>query len=236
MRMRLLLVEDHAVVREMVAEFLVDAGFVVDACGSAAEARDALSVRRYDVMLVDLSLPDGCGLAFLREVVSKTGGALPVLVVSARSAWEDRVTALDSGADDYIAKPFEPAELQARLRAVLRRPGVRTPLILQAGTLAFDPVTRQLTIAGQPAKLGRREADLLERLLRASGQILVRPSLEDGLFAEAVTPNALEAVISRLRRRIADASGVQLETVRGVGYRLSTQVLSRDAEFVAAQF
>ena len=233
--MRLLLVEDHIVVREMMAEFLAGGGFVVDACGSIAEARDALSALRYDVMLVDLSLPDGCGLGFLRDVISKTRGALPVLVVSARNALEDRVTALNCGADDYIAKPFEPAELEARLRAVLRRPGARAPLLLQAGTLAFDPVTRQATIDRQPAKLGRREADLLERLLRASGQILARPTLEDGLFAEAVTPNALEAVVSRLRRSIAEASGVRLETVRGVGYRLSTKALGRDPEFVATR-
>ena len=90
--MRLLLVEDHMVVRETMAEFLAAGGFVVDTCGSIAEARDALSTLRYDVMLVDLSLPDGCGLAFLRDVISKTRGALPVLVVSARNALEDRVT------------------------------------------------------------------------------------------------------------------------------------------------
>ena len=218
--MRLLLVEDHVELREMTAAHLADHGFVVDAVGDVSAARDALASYRYDAVLIDLGLPDGSGLSLLSEARNSGNGAIPALIVTARDAYEDRVNGLNSGADDYIVKPFDLAELEARLRAVLRRPGPRQDPTLRLGALVFDTVTRQASIEGRAVLLGRREADLLERLMRAPGRILIKDVLEDSLYADAVTPNALEAVVSRLRRRIAGAAGVRLETLRGVGYGL----------------
>ena len=179
-----------------------------------------MRVLRRLLQLIDLGLPDGSGLSLLSEARNSGNGAIPALIVTARDAYEDRVNGLNSGADDYIVKPFDLAELEARLRAVLRRPGPRQDPTLRLGALVFDTVTRQASIEGRAVLLGRREADLLERLMRAPGRILIKDVLEDSLYADAVTPNALEAVVSRLRRRIAGAAGVRLETLRGVGYGL----------------
>ena len=218
--MRLLLIEDHVELREMTAAHLASRGFVVDEVGDAATARHALATYRYDALLIDLGLPDGCGLSLLHDAARVGEAGTPVLIVTARDSYEDRVSGLNNGADDYIVKPFDLAELEARLRAVLRRPGPRQDPILQFGVLAFDTMSRQLSVNGALTFLGRREADLLERLMRTPGRIIIKDVLEDSLYIDAVTPNALEAVVSRLRRRIGTAPSVRLETLRGVGYGL----------------
>ena len=227
MNMRLLFVEDHAELREMTTAHLAGRGFVIDAVGDLAGARQALACYRYDVLLLDLGLPDGCGLSLLQEARHLGQAAPAILILTARDAHADRVAGLDGGADDYVVKPFDLAELEARLRAVLRRPGPRQDPTLRFGALVFDTARRQVTINGNPAYLGRREADLLERLMRAPGRILVKDVLEEGLYADAVTPNALEAVVSRLRRRLADVPDIRLETVRGVGYGLMSMRAGR---------
>lgn len=229
--MRLLLVEDHADLREMTRAYLVDRGFVVDTAADAAGAREALACFRYDAMLLDIGLPDGCGLELLADARARVAGDLPTLLVTARDTQEDRVLGLNGGADDYIVKPFDLGELEARLRAVLRRPGARHDPILQVGALAFDTVARTIIIDGRAEPLGRREADLLERLMRAQGRILIKDVLEDVLYAgdEAVTPNALEAVASRLRRRIVGARDVRLENRRGIGYALTADSAGQKA-------
>jgi two-component system, OmpR family, response regulator QseB len=138
-------------------------------------------------------------------------------------ALPDRARGLNAGADDYIVKPFELAELEARLRAVLRRPGVRQDVILAYGALAFDTVSREVSVGGIVLDLSRREAALLEELLRAAGRIVVKDTLEDRIYAldQSVTGNALEAVVSRVRKKLASAhAGVCIDTKRGVGYRL----------------
>jgi two-component system, OmpR family, response regulator QseB len=156
-------------------------------------------------------------------VRASAAGNLPVLLVTARDALEDRVRGLNAGADDYIVKPFDLPELEARLRAVLRRSGTRDEPTLCCGGLAFDPASRRTTAGGAVLDLARRETDLLEQLLRAAGQEVKKGTLEERLYSsgEPVTANALEAAVSRLRKRLASTgAGVRVETKRGVGYRL----------------
>jgi two-component system, OmpR family, response regulator QseB len=223
--MRVLLVEDHPALREMMTEHLAQRGFAVDAVGCVGEARAALAAVSYDGLILDLGLPDGDGMAILRETRTRTTSDLPILLVTARDALEDRVRGLNAGADDYIVKPFDLAELEARLRAVLRRPGTRGSPSLTVGVLSFDPASRQASVNGAVLDLARRETDLLEQLLRAAGRTVVKDALEERLysFGESVTPNALEATVSRLRKRLAGTgTGVRIETKRGIGYRLVT--------------
>jgi two-component system, OmpR family, response regulator QseB len=221
--MRVLLVEDHAALREIVADHLTRRGFAVDAVPSAAEARAALAVMSYDGLILDLGLPDSDGMAVLSEVRGRGVAGPPAIIVTARDELEDRLRGLNAGADDFIVKPFDLLELEARLRAVLRRPGMRGDLTLRCGRLGFDPASRQACVDGQMFDLTRRETDLLERLLRAAGPIVVKDVLEEQLYSfdESVTVNALEAAISRLRKRLAQArAGVRIETKRGIGYCL----------------
>ena len=221
--MRILLVEDHPAMREMVADHLARRGFAVDAVACAREAYAALAVVAYDGLLLNIGLPDADGMAVLSEVRGRTAGNLAVLLVTARDALEDRVRGLNAGADDYIVKPFELPELEARLRAVLRRSGTRDEPILCCGGLAFDPASRRTTAGGAVLDLARRETDLLEQLLRAAGQVVERGVLEDRMYSsgEPVTSNALQAAVSRLRKRLASTgAGVRVENKHGIGYRL----------------
>jgi two-component system response regulator QseB len=221
--MRVLLVEDHGALREMIAGHLARRGFAVDAVPSAAEARMALAVIAYDGLILDLGLPDEDGMAVLSEVRARGPASLPTIIVTARDGLEDRLNGLNAGADDFIVKPFDLLELEARLRAVLRRPGLRGDLTHRCGQLEFDPSSRQASVGGQALDLTRRETDLLEQLLRSGGRIVVKDALEERLysFGEPVTANALEAAVSRLRKRLANArAGVRIETKRGIGYCL----------------
>lgn len=221
--MRILLVEDHSALREMIADHLMRRGFAVDPVACAAEARAALAVTSYDGLILDLGLPDEDGMRILGETRSRGGGALPTLIVTARDALEDRVRGLNGGADDYVVKPFDVLELEARLRAVLRRPGMRGDLTLRYGRVAFDPASRQTTVDGTVVDLPRRETDVLEHLMQAAGRVVVKDAIEERLYSfdEPVTSNALEAAVSRLRKRLLAAkAGVRIETKRGIGYRL----------------
>jgi DNA-binding response OmpR family regulator len=218
--MRALLIEDNDRLAAHVAAGLASAGFAVDRAASAADADAMLDPAAHDIVLLDLGLPDGDGLAWLKR--RRAGGlALPVIAVTARGQLGDRVQGLDSGADDYLVKPFEMAELTARCRALLRRPGATLGTVLTAGAVSLDTAAREARVGGRAIDMPRREIDCLEVLLRRAGQVVPRPALEERLYAfdDEVTPNALEAVISRLRRRLADAgSGLDIHTVRGIGY------------------
>jgi len=209
--------------REMISDHLVERGFTVDAVGRAEDAYAALAVASYDALVLDLGLPDADGMQLLKEARACTVRHLPTLIVTARDALDDRTRGLNTGADDYIVKPFELVELEARLRAVLRRPGVREDIVLSYGPLALDTVSREASVRGVLLDLSRREAALLEELLRAAGRIVVKDTLEDRLYAldRSVTANALEAIVSRLRKKLAAAhASVRIDTKRGVGYRL----------------
>ncbi len=221
--MRLLLVEDHPGLRDMLAAHLRGHGFATDAFGRGGDALSAANDTEYDAVILDLGLPDMDGMEVLRRLRAQTGGEPPVIVLTARDAVADRIGGLDAGADDYILKPFDLDELDARLRTVMRRPGARRVTVAAYGDVSFDTVSRSASVHGAILPLTRREACLLEELIRAGGRTVVRDGLEDRIygFNEQVSGNALEAIVSRLRRRLAVADATTtVETVRGIGYRL----------------
>lgn len=221
--MRVLVVEDHRAMREIITSHLQDRGFAVDAVQRGDEAVAAAAAIGYDAVILDLGLPDMDGMEVLRRLRGAGGADPPALILTARDRVEDRVGGLNSGADDYILKPFDLAELEARLRAVLRRPGLRRVVAHSYGDLSFDTASRIAAVAGVELDLTRRETSVLEELIRAAGRIVIKDVLEDRLygFDDEVSGNALEAAVSRLRRKLAAAgSMVRIEVTRGIGYRL----------------
>lgn len=220
--MRVLIVEDNERLAGLVGEALTRAGIVCDLAPTLEAADAALACADFDSLLLDLGLPDGDGRAWLER--RRAGGfALPVLVLTARGALDDRIGGLDAGADDYLVKPAEPAEIAARLRALLRRPGPRANPVIEVGPLRFDTGARQASVSGDRVDLTRREADLLEVLMRGAGSVVRRSQIENALynFDEPVSPNAVDAAVSRLRRRLEDKGlGTMLHTIRGLGYLL----------------
>ncbi|MFA8387854.1 MAG: response regulator transcription factor [Pelagibaca sp.] len=219
--MRYLLVEDNQELAEAVVNRLALDGHAVDHAASLAEAEDCLAVAQYDLILLDVMLPDGDGRDFLAR--SRAHLETPVIVLTARSQVSDRVGALDQGADDYITKPFDFSELEARCRAVLRRRGGEARNEIHLGAAVFDPLAGTLRFGSDTLDLRNREIRLLEVFARHRGQILSKGQLMDRLFSydAEVTENAIEVYVGRLRRRI-DGTGVRIETVRGLGYRMET--------------
>src|SRR5215470_4619627 len=221
--MRLLLVEDNERLAGAVAQHLKGAGFTIDRVGLAAEASAALAAARYDAIVLDLGLPDGDGLRILEAARSRGEGA-PILILTARDGLEDRIKGLNSGADDYLLKPFAMGELVARLKALLRRPGAVLGNLLEAGNLSFDTANRAVEVDGAPLILRRRELALLELLLRRAGRVVAKGALEEGLygFDEPASANSVETQMSRLRKKLETAdAGIAIHTVRGVGYLLT---------------
>jgi DNA-binding response OmpR family regulator len=220
--MRLLIVEDEPTLGELLRRSLTARGFAVDLAQSRTDAAAFLDVEAYDAVLLDRRLGDGDGLALVRQIRGK-GSEAGILFLTARDAPVDRIEGLDAGADDYIVKPFDMDELNARLRAVLRRPGKRMAIILEAGNLSFDAAQRRAMVGGQPMELPRQEAALLELLLRSQGAVVKREDIQRSLygFDDEVTPNAVDAAISRLRKRLRTAgAGVEIAVLRGVGCML----------------
>ncbi|MDE2111354.1 MAG: response regulator [Alphaproteobacteria bacterium] len=220
--MRLLLVEDNARLSELVRRALTADGFAVDSAQTLQAAQEFLEIAAYDLIVLDLGLPDGDGLTLVKSLRAHTH-AVPILVMTARDGLDDRISGLDLGADDYLVKPFATAELAARCRALLRRPGGVLGSVLTAGNLSLDCNGREARVAEKRLDLPPRELSLLELLLRRSGQVVPRANLQNGLYSmgQEVSPNALEAAASRLRRRLAAAgSDVTLHTAHGVGYAL----------------
>lgn len=220
--MRLLLVEDNARLAGLIREGLDRQGFAIDWYETIEGAQHARRINTYDLVLLDLGLPDGDGLELVRSMRAGKDQT-PILVITARGGLDDRVTGLDAGADDYVTKPFQIPELAARCRALMRRPGGTLDAVLQAGNVALNPAERTVTVGDLPIETAPREVDLLELLLRRSGHVVAKPSIESALYSmdAEVTPNALEASVSRLRKRLAAASAnVQIKTVHGVGYAL----------------
>ena len=220
--MRLLLVEDNARLASLIREGLDRQGFAVDWCETVDGAEHALRINDYDLMLLDLGLPDGEGLDLVRSL-RRRQDMMPILVLTARGGLDDRVMGLDAGADDYLVKPFQIPELAARCRALLRRPGASLGTHLTVGNVILDSAERSVTVGGTPIDATPREVDLLECLLRRAGHVLAKSALEGALYSmdAEVTPNALEACVSRLRKRLTSAAAdVQIRTVHGVGYAL----------------
>ena len=218
--MRLLIVEDDPALASALENALQRRDIQSDVAATIEDARHMLGVAQYAGVVLDLGLPDGDGLSLLRELRVENN-AIPVLAITARSALDARVTGLNSGADDYLTKPFEVDELVARLHAVLRRQGGLSGSTLTAGNLSFDTVSGDLMVEGVPVILSARERQLAGLLLRRLGQVVRKPLAEDQLYglSDPVGSNALEVLAYRLRRKLEIArASVRIETIRGVGY------------------
>jgi two-component system OmpR family response regulator/two-component system response regulator QseB len=214
--MRLLLVEDDRMIGDSLRAALRLEGHAVDWVRDATAAQATLASERFDLVLLDLGLPQGDGLDVLRGLRARADST-PVIVLTARDGVGDRVAGLDAGADDYLVKPFELDELNARIRAVLRRHSGRAQPVLSHGGVTLDPATRQVTKDGQPVLLSAREFAVLEALMARPGALLSRAQLEDRLYGwgEEIESNAVSVYIHQLRRKLgADF----IRNVRGVGY------------------
>jgi two-component system response regulator TctD len=219
---RLLIVEDDSALAHALADALGERGFLSDLAANLADAREMLALAQFAAIILDLGLPDGDGLSLIRDLRA-AGRTLPILAVTARDAIGQRVAGLDSGADDYIVKPFAVEELTSRLNAVLRRQGAFQGMRLEYGNLALDPVSGDFLVAGSPVGLSTRERQLMELLLRRRGQVLNRRLVDDQLYGllDPVGSNAIEVQIHRLRRKLEEAGAdVRIETVRGLGYMM----------------
>ena len=218
--MRYLLIEDNKALARAVVDRLSLDGHVVDHAEGLEVAQDYTATTDYDLILLDIMLPDGDGRSFLvrhREARSRT----PVIVLTARSEVSDRVGLLDLGADDYMVKPIDFSELEARCRAVLRRQGGEARNVISYGDLEFDSLAGTLKIDGEETRLRTRELRLFEVFINAPNQIFSKPRLVNRLFSydEEASENAIEVYVGRLRRCL-DGSSVSITTVRGLGYKL----------------
>ncbi|MGS0754491.1 response regulator transcription factor [Roseateles sp. GG27B] len=215
--MRILLIEDDPTLSLIMRRSLADAGHLVDWADTLEQASFLWRIQEHDAVLLDLTLPDGNGLQALRDARAR-GNRTPVLILTARNRTDERIQGLDAGADDYLGKPFELAEVEARLRALVRR---RLDLDDQAlvGQLLLDRRTRRFFLAGLGLELPAREFDVLWELMTPPGRVVSKAKLSDKLssFDDALGANALEAFISRLRKKLA-GSGAGIRTLRGLGY------------------
>ena len=223
--MRLLLVEDNEELAGLIARQFVSTSFELDHAGTAADALAMIESRDYALVVLDLGLPDGCGLDILRRLRSGRR-SLPVLVLTARSDVSDRVLGLDLGADDYMVKPFAFAELKARITALLRRPGALLGQTLELANVQLDTVSREVSVRGQMMRVPQRETQLLELLLRRADRVVPKSLVEDQLFGleDELGSNAVEVYVHRLRKRLEQCeAGIVIHTIRGVGYLMSAE-------------
>ena len=221
--MRLLVVEDNEELAGLLRRGLEAEGFAVDQAETAEDASDALKDARYAAVILDLGLPDRDGASVLREMRGRKDST-PVLVLTARGGLHERVAGLQSGADDYLVKPFAFEELVARLRALLRRPGEMLGRVLQTANLALDTEGRQAFVDGKAELMSAQELTLLEVLLRRSGKVVPKSYIEDQLFGmtSEVGKSAVEVSVYRLRKRLEIMGArVEIHTVRGLGYLLA---------------
>ena len=228
--MRILLIEDDEVLSSVISKSLAQAGNKIDVALDAQAASQLWTVQTYDVVLLDLNLP--CdnrrnakpfhGLDLLRAARSR-GDHTPVIVLTARNRTEERIAGLNAGADDYLGKPFDLAEVEARLRAVVRR-GIGVQDLVQVGRLSLDRQLRRLSMGGEPLDLPSREFEVLWELMSPPGRAVPKRELAEKLsgFDEWLGDNALEVFISRLRKRL-QGSGAAIRTLRGIGYVIEAQ-------------
>jgi len=220
---RLLVVEDERRIAEILEAALRRASFAVDTVSRCSHAHHALSTVPYDAAILDLGLPDGDGLELLAKLRSD-GNRVPVLVLTARDTVDDRVRGLDAGGDDYLVKPFATSELIARIKALLRRPGGLLGSILTAGNVSFDTAERDVRVAGVTLALPRREAAILEHLMRRQGRVVPKSLLLEKIYGydDEIESNAIPVHVHHLRRKLEEAGcSASIHTVRGVGYLLT---------------
>ena len=217
--MRVLVVEDDPMIGRAVVAGLHQQGYAVDWVRDGAEAELALGHAVYDVALLDLGLPRRDGLEVLKGV-RRAKNDLPILIITARDAVADRIAGLDSGADDYLVKPFDLDELLARTRAVIRRHGGRSQSEIAYGALTLDPARRRVLFQGAEVELSPREFAVLEALLKEPGAVVSRERLEDAVYGwgEEVGSNSIEVHVHHLRRKLVPEL---IRNVRGVGYRIA---------------
>ncbi len=219
--MRVLVVEDDRGIAEGLAAHLGRSGHAVDCTATMAAAWNALCSENYEVVLLDLGLPDGDGIELLRRMRHAPEGrpdpATPVLIMTARDQVASRIQGLDLGADDYLTKPFDPDELAARMRALTRRMAGRAQATIRYGALEIDPAARTVQRAGEAVELSAREFSVLLALMEARPRVLSRAQIEAKLYNwdNALESNAIEVHVHRLRRKLGESL---VRTVRGVGY------------------
>ena len=216
--MRILIVEDERALSRQLATALQDAGYVVD-CAADGERGDFLAqTERYDAILLDLGLPKIDGLTLLRRW--RDGGVeVPVLILTARGSWHEKVQGIDSGADDYVSKPFRVEEILARLRALIRRATGQVTPELRCGGVALDPRAAKVTLDGAPVKLTSHEFRVLSYLMHHRGRVVSQSELTEHIYAQNADrdSNTVEVFVARLRRKLGASL---IETVRGLGYRM----------------
>lgn len=221
--MRVLVVEDETKLAAHLCEALRDAGYVVDSAGGFNDAHMLISGIPYEAVILDLGLPDGDGLALVRQLRAR-GSATAILALTARDGVENRVAGLDVGCDDYAVKPFAMAELLARLRALLRRPGAVLGQRLALENVVFDTLSRAVEVDGRPVALGRRELVILEAMMRRAERVVTKGVLHESAYALEDEPrsNAVEVHVHHLRRRLHDAGArANIVTLRGLGYMMT---------------
>ena len=216
--MRILVVEDEPVLRTQLAQAIAATGHTVDCAADGAQAHYLGEVEAFDAVVLDLGLPVLDGLSVLRRWRA-AGRNMPVLILTARSAWQEKVAGIDAGADDYLAKPFHMEELMARLRALLRRQGEHASAQWHCGAISLDTRQARVLVNGQPLVLTSHEVKLLSQLMQRKGEVLSRTDLSEHIYAEGSDrdSNTIEVFVGRLRKKLPPGS---IETVRGLGYRL----------------
>ena len=218
--MKFLLVEDNKELANAISSRMRTDGHVIEHAENLRDATAYIETGDYDLILLDIMLPDGDGRTFLRKHRAR-GMDTPVIILTARSQISDRINSLDLGADDYVTKPFDHAELEARCRAVLRRKSGKSQTVIETGGVVFDPVAGLISVRGETVNLRNRELRLLEILINAPGQVFSKQKLADRLLSydEDVSENAIEVYIGRLRKHL-NPSDLKITTLRGIGYRL----------------
>ena len=216
--MRVLIVEDEARIARPLAASLGDAGYAVDAAGDGERADFLAQTEHYDAVVLDLGLPEVDGLTLLRQWRERQL-TMPVLVLTARGSWHEKVQGIDGGADDYLAKPFRMEELLARLRSVIRRAAGQVTPSLRAGAVCLDPRLSKVTLDGTPVKLTSHEFRVLSYLMHHSGRVVSQGELTEHIYSQTFDrdSNTVEVFIARLRRKLGASF---IETVRGLGYRI----------------
>ena len=223
--MRILLAEDNRTLADWLGKALGQGGFAVDCMADGIEADHVLLTQAYDVVVLDLGLPRMDGLEVLRRL-RRRGSRVPVLILTARGAIDDRVEGLNLGADDYLPKPFKLTELEARIRALIRRAQGGASPKLKLGALEYDSVARMFTLHGDTLVLRPKEHAVLEVLMSRAGKAVSKASVHEQIFSlDATTsPEAVEIYVHRLRRKL-EGSGIAIVTLRGLGYVLESRPL-----------
>lgn len=223
--MRLLLVEDDRKAARVLKKGLEEEGFVVDVAHSGDEGEDLAAINAYDLIVLDWLLPGKAGIAVCRDLRARSLST-PILMLTAKDALEDRIAGLDTGADDYLVKPFAFGELLARIRALLRRAEAARPPVLRVADLALDPVSHRVTRGDAPVALTAREYAILEYLMRHAGHVVTRTRLGEHVWEREfdTLTNLVDVHVSHLRKKIDQGAAVPLiHTVRGRGYRLGPE-------------